>query len=194
MKSKQPAFEIAICCVSILAFAVWLGKYINLDFWYDELITLQYFVFVPVQKIVTDYSVPNNHIFFNILNHLFMGVLGVANLPALMDHPFWIRSLMAFYTAVTLIYLYRIGVRFYNRTVAVAAVIILLTTLPFYNFAVQVRGYSLSMALATMLSLSTPGALRLRPAGKTRSCCWRRPSCSCIRCRPTCISLEPCCC
>jgi Ca2+/Na+ antiporter len=47
--------------------------------------------------------------------------------------------------------MYLIGKRLFNRAVAYLGLIILVTTIPFYNFAVQIRGYSLSMTLVIMV-------------------------------------------
>ena len=44
----------------------WIQKdHINLDFWNDEIYTLKHFVFAPITTTLSDYHVPNNHIFFN---------------------------------------------------------------------------------------------------------------------------------
>ena len=55
------------------------------------------------------------------------------------------------YSCVTLFYLYLIGKKFFNPLVTYLTLIILVTTVPFYNFAVQVRGYGLSVTFITMI-------------------------------------------
>lgn len=127
------------------------SEYINLDFWYDELYTLANFVFVDLMVIVQDYHVPNNHIFFNLLNHIYLSSINNSHIHVLMDRPYLIRLLMLSYTVFTLVYLYRIGRRFFNDLVAIIALAVLATTIPYYNFAVQVRGYSMSTMLLTMM-------------------------------------------
>jgi hypothetical protein len=136
--------------VSLGIFLVWILKYINLDFWYDELFSLDHFVLVPFWNIPTDYSYPNNHIFFNILNKIYLR-FSIRDINILMDTPYVIRSLMLMYTLGVFIVLYQIAVLFYNRRVAVLSLIILMTTVPFYNFSVQVRGYILSTLLVLLL-------------------------------------------
>jgi hypothetical protein len=151
MNKKSYIVEIAFTGAAVVAFVVWLIPYLQLDFWYDEIFTLQYYVFVPIKKILTDYSVPNNHILFNIFNHVFIRIFSIQNISVVLSHPIWLRALMGIYVIITLVYLYRLAAKFFNSIIAAAAIIILLTTVPYYNFALQLRGYSLSMALSAML-------------------------------------------
>jgi hypothetical protein len=132
-------------------FFIWLAvKYISLDFWYDEAFTLHFFALRPLKETVTNYQLPNNHIFFNLLNNLYFRLTGIVNLGQLLDRPEKLRILMLAYTAVTLFYVYRIGTRFFNAAVACLSLIVLVTTVPFFNFAVQIRGYILSIMLLVM--------------------------------------------
>ena len=128
-------------------FLFWLYQYINLDFWYDEVWSLLNYSFAPLSRTVTDYAVPNNHIFFNLINNLYLRCVGEKSLYALMDHPYVIRLLPLCYTLLTLFYVHRIGRRYFDRLAAWVSVIVLVTTVPYYNFALQVRGYGLSTLL-----------------------------------------------
>jgi hypothetical protein len=140
-----------IACVSALPWLFYIvAAYINLDFWHDEIYTLDYFVFVPISTIVTDYRAPNNHIFFNILNHLYIHGFGI-DYSDLLREPWKIRILMLFYTFLTFIYVYKIVREFFGFLEGFLAVIILGSTLPFINFTIQVRGYTLSMTLLAMI-------------------------------------------
>ncbi|HEX7433084.1 MAG TPA: hypothetical protein VF326_05460 [Anaerolineaceae bacterium] len=132
----------------VIPFGVWLARYLNLDFWYDEVYTLKQYVFVPLAVIPTHYPNPNNHIFFNLINHLFVTALGIRDLSTLMAHPETIRGLMMAYTVLTLACLGWLCFRFFNHRVAVLALLCLVTSVPYYNFVLQVRGYSLSLLLA----------------------------------------------
>ena len=132
-------------------FFIWLAlKYMSLDFWYDEAFTLHFFAFRPLSETVTNYQLPNNHIFFNLINNLYFRFAGIEDLGQLIDRPEKLRILMLAYTAVTLFYVYRTCKRFLNGAIACLALIILVTTVPFFNFAVQIRGYILSIMLLTM--------------------------------------------
>lgn len=131
----------------------WIQKdHINLDFWNDEIYTLKNFVFVPISTTFSDYHVPNNHIFFNLINNIYLKIIGVENLFDLMDHPIKIRLLPFMYSCVALSYVYFLGKRFFNITVGSISVIILLFSISFFNFGLQLRGYSLSMMLLIMLT------------------------------------------
>ena len=132
-------------------FFIWLAvKYLSLDFWYDEAFTLHFFAFRPLIETATSYNLPNNHIFFNLINNLYFRFTGIETLGQLIDRPEKLRLLMLVYTAVTLFYVFRICTRFLNLAIACLALIVLVTTVPFFNFAVQIRGYILSIMLLVM--------------------------------------------
>ncbi len=151
-EEKQRGYEPYIALAAVVPFVLWiLAKYLNLDFWFDEVDTLAEFCFVPLERTITFYPRPNNHIFFNLINNLYLRLIREPSLYSLMDHPFRIRLLSLAYSLLASIYLYRIGSEILDRSVGVLATVFLATTVPFYNFAVQVRGYALSMALISML-------------------------------------------
>lgn len=138
--------------ITITPFLVWISiKYLNLDFWYDEVYSLVNFTFKPFAKIVTTYPAPNNHIFANILNFLYLKAIGMPDIFILGDAPWKIRLLMLAISLVGIIYLFLIGKKFFNELVAYLAIIIMVTTIPFYNFAVQVRGYGPSITITCMI-------------------------------------------
>ena len=132
-------------------FFIWVAvKYLALDFWYDEAFTLHFFAFRPLKETVTNYQFPNNHIFFNLVNNLYIRLTGIESLGQLIESPERLRILMLVYASVTLFYVYRLCTRFLNAAIACLAIIILVSTIPFFNFAVQIRGYILSMMLLVM--------------------------------------------
>lgn len=124
---------------------------INLDFWNDEIYTLKEFVFVPFSQTLTDYHSTNNHIFFNLINNLYLKIIGVDSLFSLMDRPYLLRILTFLYAIPLFIYTYKIGYRFFGRPIGLLAIILLTTTIPYFNFSLQIRGYGLSMLLLVML-------------------------------------------
>ncbi len=139
---------LALAC---LPFFYWLAGYLNLDFWYDEVFSLTHFIFAPWLTTLTDYTSANNHIFFEILSRLYLSALNIRDLSTALDHPAEVRALMLVYTALTLVVTAAIGFKYFNRRVAVLAVLGLTTTLPYLNDAVQFRGYSLSLLLTALV-------------------------------------------
>lgn len=135
-------------------FGYWLGRRIDLDLWFDELSSLSFFTFVPPWVTVLRYDDVGNHIFFNLLDNLFtlpfrLG-LGL-QLGTLLRHPWLIRLVPLAYTLAIFAVLYRIAVRFLAREAAPLVVVLLATSIPFYNFCLQIRGYILSMLLLSLL-------------------------------------------
>ena len=116
---------------------------LQLDLWSDEAFTLIFFVSQPVRTIVTDFSVPNNHIFYSLCLRPFYLVSGsnlILRLPSLLM------------TAGTLGMLFRVVRRHDDRLAAVLAVAWLGLTEMFLIYTMQVRGYGLSMLLSISLA------------------------------------------
>lgn len=134
-------------------FMIALIRLLNRDFYYDEIYTLVHYVFVPLKQTVWVYKDLNNHVFFSLLCNLHMR-LYPAGLGWLMDRPYIIRIPTLLFSGITIYYIYRIGKDFFNERVGLYAVILLVTTLPYYYYVTQIRGYSLSVMLITMLIYS----------------------------------------
>ncbi|HFB99307.1 MAG TPA: hypothetical protein ENJ53_00745, partial [Phaeodactylibacter sp.] len=100
------ALEKIILLFLFIVFCWFQKEHFFLDFWNDEIYTLKHFVFVPLSTTLSDYHVPNNHIFFNFLNNIYLKVCGVDNLYDLMDNPPLIRILPFLYSVGTLFYAY----------------------------------------------------------------------------------------
>lgn len=126
-------------------------NYLRLDLWFDEIKSLDRFILVPFMRTATDYSSTNNHVFFNMLTRKALRILGFRQLNPLLEQPWILRSMMLVVSTVTLVVVYLLCRRFFDKPTGALATIILATTLPFYNFAVQVRGYTLSMLLLCLL-------------------------------------------
>ncbi|MEI6815798.1 MAG: glycosyltransferase family 39 protein [Bacteroidota bacterium] len=125
---------------------------INIDFWNDEVYTLQHFVFVPFQKIITDYHVPNNHVLFSIITKIYLKILGITSLNSLMDRPYLLRLLPLSFSIVTIICLYKTAKKIFNADVALLSVLMMTTCIPYFNFCLQIRGYMLSILLFVLLA------------------------------------------
>ena len=142
---------ISLLIIQLIVLLIYLIPQLNTDLWNDEIYTLRHFTFVPLFTTYTDYHVPNNHVFFNLINNLYLKIISVKHFGSLMDHVWIIRIIPLSYTLLTIFVMYLIGRKFFSKTTAFLAVIILLTTIPFLNYAAQVRGYSLSMLLFTLI-------------------------------------------
>lgn len=116
---------------------------LNLDLWADEVYTLYHFAQRPIAEIVSDFSAPNNHILFTLV-----------------IRPFWLLStkvvalrLPALLISVaTLMALFRLGLVLGGRSIAVWATLALGLNVMFLTHTMQLRGYGLSMLLATSLA------------------------------------------
>lgn len=146
--STDPA--LAAFFITLPAIIYLLVAYLNLDLWYDELVTFDLFVFVPTEKVVTDYLIPNNHIFANLINHFYVHVFALEEFD-LLENPRKVRILFFFYAMIAIIYVCLIGKRFFGNLAGTISVLILITTVPFLNFTLQIRRYSMSMSLVGML-------------------------------------------
>lgn len=116
---------------------------LNDDLWYDEIYTLS-FAEQSSTSIATDYSAPNNHLLFTMLLSPTYAIY--ANNAAL-------RLPSFVCTLATLACVFYLGRRVGGVPTAVAAVTVLGLNQMFLGHTMQVRGYSLSMALATALGL-----------------------------------------
>jgi hypothetical protein len=116
---------------------------LNLDLWHDEIYTIDSFVRHGPGFIISDYHLPNNHVLFSLLEWPFY---------CLSDSTFVLR-LPSFVCAVgTLLVVFGLGRRLGGLPCAVLSTALLGLNQMFLNFAIQVRGYSLSMFLAACLA------------------------------------------
>ncbi len=118
-----------------------LLKHLNRDFWYDELYTLLQFVFVPFRVSATSYPAANNHILFSLIANAYTRLVGVRSLDAALSAPWRLRLLCALPAAGAAAYVYLIARRGLRLANPWTAPLLLLTTIPFSNFALQFRGY-----------------------------------------------------
>lgn len=129
---------------------------LNLDLWHDEIYTLVEFVAAGPEKIVTDYSAPNNHVFYSLL-------LWPVHLVSTSNFALRLPSLA--FAAATLWLTFRAGCRLGNEKVGALATLLLGLNQMFLIHAMQVRGYGLSMLLFVWLvNLAIPDRLALSMA------------------------------
>lgn len=127
---------------------------IHLDdsIWNDELYTLRYFVFVPLETTLWDYHVPNNHLLFSLLMKGYFMVMHVASIREVIENPIMARMPFLLFAGGTLLFFWRITAYFFEsinwRRIAL---LLLISNAVFGNFIFQFRGYGLSMLLLTFL-------------------------------------------
>lgn len=137
--------------VVLIIFTVVHAEHLNLDFWNDELYTLKEFTLVPLEKTIFDYHVPNNHIFYNLLNNLYLKLIGVDSLGYLLERPYVLRIIPFIYGLLSLFLTYDLSNRLFNSRIAFIACLLLITTVPHYFFTLQIRGYGLSTLLLLII-------------------------------------------
>ena len=136
--------------ILLLFFIVIHIGHLKADFWNDEIYSLTHFSLVSTETTIVDYHTTNNHIFYNLINNIYLKFLGISSIYELMDASYILRILPLMYGLVTLIYTHKIVKRFFSRTLALITIILLITNIPYYNFVIQLRGYGLSTMLLTM--------------------------------------------
>ncbi len=152
LKSNSGLIGYLPAIVVVIIYCILQLRQINIDFWNDEIYTFKHFTFVPFYTILTDYHAPNNHVFLNLTNKIYLKVIGVKDFFSVFDYPYKLRLLALFYSIVSFFYVYKIGEKFFNKTIALLSIIILSTTIPYYTHALQIRGYGLStMFLAAII-------------------------------------------
>lgn len=147
MKLNYTAKYRIFTVLTVIPFFVWLYRYINLDFFYDEVYSLVHYIFVPVEKTVAQYQNSNNHFLSNLINNIYVKLIGEESVFTLMNHTYVIRLVQLVYVIITLVVFYRLCRKFFNKYIALFSIILLTTSIPYYNFALQVRGYNLSILL-----------------------------------------------
>ncbi len=144
--------EYIILALLLFVYGILQWRYINIDFWNDEIFTLKNFVFTSLNNTVSDYPVPNNHVFFNLLSNIYLKLIGIDNMSDLMDLPYKLRLLPLLFSVLTIIFVFKTAKEFFNNSIAFLSVIILITTIPYINFALQIRGYGLSTLFVSVIT------------------------------------------
>ena len=136
-KSRQFALFLILLCGFILRVAA-----LNDPISYDEAYTYQAFASQPLFVLLTDYHLPNNHIFHSLLVHFSALIFG--------NH-LWILRLPALLAGMGLIWAtYLFGNRLYAPEVGLASAALTAISPEAIMHATRARGYSL-VALLTLL-------------------------------------------
>jgi hypothetical protein len=143
LASSRPAWLIVVLVLVLTVGAAairWI--FINKPFSHDEAYTFEAFAVRPFFKVVTDYSLPNNHIFHTILVRISYLLFGVepwaVRLPALLSGILMVPA--AFLLARQL----------YNRNVALLSAALVAVNPVLIGFSTDARGYTL-ISLITLL-------------------------------------------
>ena len=132
-----------------------LTRRLVLDFWLDEMMSIVRHIQPSISSALLWYPVPNNHVFANFLGGLYVQLIGLRELGQILENPVVLRLLYLVTGLGTILLLPYIAQREYGKRAGWLAVVLLTTTIPFLNFMVQVRGYSLTLFLASLLVLLT---------------------------------------
>ena len=147
MRSWRPGWQAALALASVTIVATFTRlAFVNHPFQHDEAYTFEAFAVRPFSKIITDYSLPNNHVLHTIfvrMSYLLFGDSPLAvRLPALLA-----GVLMAPLT-------YYVARRLYNRSAAVVSAALVAAAPVLIGYSTDARGY-------TMLCMITLGGFGL---------------------------------
>lgn len=144
----------------ILVYLYFVSERVITDFWSDEIYTLKHFVLVPLATTVHDYHVPNNHVFFSIILNVWAKVLGKETLHDVFLSPSAFRSLSLVFSISSIWLVYRVGCRIGDKWLGVMVASVLAFSISFFEFGIQLRGYSLSICLVSALILTSLNLIR----------------------------------
>ncbi len=158
MVKSRPRFfslekgEIFALGLGIFPLAYWAYHHLHADVWYDEAYSLENFILTDLQKTVTDYSAPNNHIFFNLVYQLITRVFQIRTIGEAVDQVYLLRSVQICVSVLIGFYAYIYARNLFKLEKHPHLTIVLLcTTIPFLNFSLQLRGYLMSGLFLIML-------------------------------------------
>ncbi len=151
MMNRLEAFFLMASTLVLVALSL---PFLTRDLWWDECISLAGFALQDLVTTLTSYPEPNNHILYNLSNNLVTRLIGVRDIAAWLDRVWLLRSLHLLLALGTVGMTFAFARRFLGSLAASIAAILLVTSLPFLNFALQLRGYAPSMfLLVTVLFL-----------------------------------------
>jgi hypothetical protein len=136
-----------------LAAAVNFGLFLSQPMRYDESYTVLAFAIRPMRYVISDYHLPNNHVFHTILVHLAYNLLG--SQPWIVRLPAYLAGVLA--VPVT----YVVASQFYNRPTGLLSAAMLAVSPELLDYATNARGYTL-VVLFTLLILALAAYLRKR--------------------------------
>jgi len=155
---KDQHYLAALLIVTLLALLIRL-VFISRPMRHDEAYTFIAFASRSLRVVISDYHLPNNHVFHTLLVYLAYHLLG--NQP-------WIIRLPALLAGVLVVpATYWVGNSFYNRNTAILSAALVASASPFIDYSTNARGYSL-LSLFALLIL----ALGVHVKGKKNLVAW----------------------
>ncbi|PHR11093.1 MAG: hypothetical protein COA40_12210 [Aequorivita sp.] len=149
MKAKTIIYLLTI--VGFGPMAIWCYHYIDYDLWYDEVYSLEEFVLKDFSTTLFYYPAPNNHIFYNFTTQLISRAFGYRDIFSLEAHTYIFRGFQLIISLLTAFLSVRILKRFFGSKSSFLLYAILFTTIPYMNFALQLRGYNMSALFIVIL-------------------------------------------
>ena len=141
--SKQEIIPLAVLLVIIIFGIFFRYAYLWRPMGHDETYTFMAFASRGLRVVITDYHLPNNHIFHTILVNLFSQMLG--------DSPAVIR-LPAFIAGILLIpATYLIGKIFYDWKIGLVAASVIAALPVLVDYSTTARGYTIITLFALMI-------------------------------------------
>lgn len=146
LRNWRPALPFLLSLAGITLVAVFTRLvFVNRPFLHDEAYTFEAFAVRPFAKIITDYSLPNNHVLHTIfvrISYLLFGDSPLAvRLPALAAGVFMVPAA------------YMLARRLYDRSTAILSAGLVAAAPVLIDYSTDARGYTL-LALITLLSFS----------------------------------------
>lgn len=137
----QKAFtQVGIGIFFLSATILWLWQS-KADYATDEIFSAVHFAEKPLFLTISHYPLPNNHIFFNVLNH-FMGWASV-------DLVITGRLISVVSVALTMVFIYGFMSEYIKGTFAnLCIILLLLSVFPLFGFGTQARGYGIHIFLS----------------------------------------------
>ena len=152
MQKEQPGAQSKIVwALALIPGVFWVFHALGLNMWWDEVSSLRGFILVEPSHTVTNYQEANNHVFFNLIANLLTSLFGQRDFLWHLQHPYVLRLPFVLVGVATSWYIVKFAKRFLHVESTPLVLMILFTTMPFLNYALQLRGYGLSMFFSILL-------------------------------------------
>ena len=148
---KTNYFTALLSAIASVVFILFSIHFLHLDATWDEITSLWRYSITDFHNTVTNYRAPNNHVGFNLFQNFLSRIIGVTDLYSALEQTFWFRLGQGIFSIFTLYFIFKFANKFVNKTAANIALIIAITTIPFFVYSTQLRGYNFSMLFAICL-------------------------------------------
>lgn len=141
--SKQEIIPLAVLLVIIIFGIFFRYAYLWRPMGHDETYTFMAFASRGLRVVITDYHLPNNHIFHTILVNLFSQMLGDS--PAVIRLPAFIAGILIIPAT------YLIGKIFYDWKIGLVAASVIAALPVLVDYSTTARGYTIITLFALMI-------------------------------------------